>query len=195
MIKIEQMVTEALREAETFADAEKDEPSPRNAHAARSREFVKLLARQFEQRYRSECDIKVLSGSIDRWRLKLGMNELLFDITVCRTDETEAAFRDTTLTYITESLWAVESEFARNSRSTIYDFNKLLLSNAENKLFICSQVPDEESFLRPIWKAARHCSGKLHVATVPHPSQWSMDSPGLPHFWDMKGDGPKAINN
>ena len=105
-------------------------------------------------------------------RRQLGLNELLFDVTVCGTRVTPSAVAGRSLTYLTGNLWAVESEFARDSRKAIFDFNKLVLSAADQKLFVGPAVADEESFLAVLGPVADCCTGGVFVALVPHPDEW-----------------------
>ena len=91
------------------------------------------------------------------------------------------------LYFIKEVLWQVESEFARDSRSALMDFNKLVLGSGKNKLFICSQVKrgTENSFLGILQPAAGYCTGDVYVSMVPRPSMWvNLDNDV--HLWVFK---------
>lgn len=66
----------------------------------------------------------------------------------------------------------VESEFARNSRQALIDFNKLVLGSAHNKLFIGPQVSEVEPFVNVLKPAARACTGNVYIALIPHPAKW-----------------------
>lgn len=76
------------------------------------------------------------------------------------------------LPYVKKGIWAVESEFARDSSQAVVDFNKLVLASADDKLFICSQVNDQRAFLDTLGPVADACSGKVYLACVPHPRDW-----------------------
>jgi hypothetical protein len=69
-------------------------------------------------------------------------------------------------------MWQVESEFAKDSRQALIDFNKLVLGSADNKLFVGSQVSETASFLNVLSPAAKACQSNVFGALIPHPSRW-----------------------
>ncbi|MGA2448330.1 MAG: hypothetical protein ABTD50_06635 [Polyangiaceae bacterium] len=167
-------VVEEVRGALSTAIAKPDglgRPGPRNA--ARSRNFVEALADRLRKTYRDEPHIAVFSKYFGGHRKTFGLNELLFDILVCQTDSTAAARGTEQLSFIARGVLAVESEFARDSREAMYDFNKLVLCAAECKLFIGPRVTSEATFLAPLSAAAAHCTGTVLAVLVPHPSEWT----------------------
>lgn len=141
-------------------------------HAARSRNFVEALADRLRGVYQDDPQIAVLSKYFAGNRERFGLNELLFDVLVCRTDMTRSANGSTPLTVVTGGILAVESEFAEDSREAMFDFNKLVLCASEYKLFIGPRVRDEAAFLRPLGEAAARCGGTVFVVLVPHPRKW-----------------------
>ena len=106
---------------------------------------------------------------------------------MCKVGEVESFVRGKKLLFIKEVLWQVESEFAHNSRSTLVDFNKLVLGSGKNKLFICSQVKKgkENSFLSVLQPAAGHCTGDVYIGMILHPSNW-VDTDNYVHLWIFK---------
>ncbi|OGO06059.1 MAG: hypothetical protein A2Y73_01175 [Chloroflexi bacterium RBG_13_56_8] len=147
-------------------------PSLQILHRARSREWVETLADGFRQYYQSDERVCVFSKHNDSLRKKFGLNELLYDIFVCRVGVVESARHKKELLYVREALWQIESEFARDSRQALVDFNKLVLGSARNKLFIGPQVSDPESFLGVLLPAACACAGSVHISLIPHPRDW-----------------------
>ena len=101
-----------------------------NLHRRRSQEFVSKLGIGLEQAYEHEPDVITMWQGNDSHRRDMGMNELLFDVSTVRVKRTPPPRRGQELSVITEVLWSVESEFAINSRETVYDFNKLVMSTA-----------------------------------------------------------------
>jgi hypothetical protein len=152
-------------------------PSKQQLHRERSKQFVESLASHLRSELDDEADVAVLSKHNDENRARFGLNELLYDILVCRTGTTQSASGGELLTYVTRGLWAIESEFARDSREALFDFNKLILSSSDNQLFIGPRVENELEFLQPLAAAAKCCSGNVYVALVPHPADWSTLSP------------------
>lgn len=104
------------------------------------------------------------------------MRELLHDVTVCRLAPVQSAAQGKTLWYVTDALWQVESELARDSRQALIDFNKLVLGAARHKLFVGPQVTDPEAFIDVLRPAAARCVGHVFAALIPHPDAW--DHPG-----------------
>jgi len=115
------------------------------------------------------------------------LNELLYDICVCRVAPVQSAVHKKELLYITDALWLIESEFARDSRQTLLDFNKLVLGSSRNKLFVGPQVRDNDSFIRVLLAPAAACTGNVFLALLPHPALWDSDGQAEPKFWRFAG--------
>jgi len=148
-------------------------------HNQRSRDFVEAFAERLRLPFLESSTVVVFSEGYKGNRYKenrprFKQRELLYDVLMCDTATTKAAITKNELTFITRAFWAIESEFDRDSRESMYDFNKLILSSAEAKLFIGPLLRDSDpaAILRPLRDAAAHCSGELLAALVPHPSLW-----------------------
>jgi hypothetical protein len=135
--------------------------------------FVESLAMKLREYYAGE-GIFVLSRHSPDHRREFGLNELLYDILVCKTDQVRSRSENGNLTYVTGAIWQVESEFARNRRQAIYDFNKLVLGSSQNKLFIGPIVSDEDVFLQTVGGPAKYCDSNTYIALVRHPSKWKL---------------------
>src|SRR5690348_10548335 len=83
-----------------------------NVH--RSRAWVDALARQF--RKQCEGEVCVFSKHDHSNRERFGLNELLYDICVCKTATCTSPVHGKTLHYIQRALWQVESEFAADTQ-------------------------------------------------------------------------------
>lgn len=141
MVFTEQDVKQLLQEAFQQAQSKPDTgETTQKINLNRSRYWVEALAEQFKKRYEGDSKIRIFTKTDDLNRKDFGLNELLYDVLVCRVGEVESFVRGKKLLFIKEVLWQIESEFAHNSRSTLVDFNKLVLVSGKNKLFICSQV-------------------------------------------------------
>jgi hypothetical protein len=147
--------------------------NPMALHAGRSHAFVRALADELRDRYH-DPDIVSLCKYDDRDQARLGMRELLHDISVCRVAPVESAAQSRTLWYVVDALWQVESELARDSRQALIDFNKLVLGSAHHKLFVGPQVADPEAFLAVLRPAAARCVGQVFAALIPHPDRWDV---------------------
>jgi hypothetical protein len=178
-MNIKQILQQSLTIAAELPDSGEN---PQFIHRNRSKNFVETVASQLRKEYQDQKYVFVLSKHYDKARMEFGLNELLYDILVCETSHVASVLEKETLTYITKAIWEIESEFARNSREAIYDFNKLVLGSSENKLFIGPQVSDEAGFLNPLIEVAKHCKSNTFVALVPHPSEWKSKSLDV-HCW------------
>jgi hypothetical protein len=141
-------------------------------HRKRSSKFVERIASLFREDCKGQSSVFVLSRDSGAHRKDLGVNELLYDILICHTDLVISSDKHKKLAFITNAIWQIESEFARDSRQAIYDFNKLVVGNAANKLFIGPIVNDDAAFIRTLRAPARHCNGSVFVALVTHPGDW-----------------------
>ena len=188
MVFTEQYVKQILQEALKQAQSEPDTgETTQKINLNRSHSWVKALAEQFKKRYGGDPEIRVFSKSDYSNKKDFGLNELLYDVLVCRVGEVESSLHKKRLLSIMEVEWQVESEFAHNTRSTLVDFNKLVLGSAKNKLFVASQVKKgtENSFLKVLQPAAGYCTGDVYVGMIPHPANW-MDIENDVHLWVFK---------
>ncbi len=181
---VKQLLQEALKQAQSEPDTGE---TTQRINLNRSRYWVKALAEQFKIRYEGDSEIRIFTKTDYSNRKDFGLNELLYDVLVCKVGEVESFVRGKKLLFIKEVLWQVESEFARNNRSTLVDFNKLVLGSGKNKLFICSQVKKgkENSFLSVLQPAAKYCTGDVYVCMIPHPSNW-VGTDNNVHLWMFK---------
>ncbi len=155
--------------------------SMQSLHQRRSGEWVRCLAHELKTLVKDEGDVRVLfrNNPDEQNRADFGLNELLYDVCICRTAEHPSARGERTLRYVTEALWLVESEFARDSSQAVKDFNKLVIGHAANKLFIGPRVSpaDEPGYLAallPVARASAHNgASSVFAALVPHPGEWT----------------------
>ncbi len=145
--------------------------TPQLLHRARSQAWIAALARHLRLQY-SGNSFRVLSRYDTTHRAEFGLNELLYDVLVCRVGNVPSARHRKSLTYIKEVIWQVESEFARDSGQALRDFNKLVLGTGHNKLFVGPIVHDNQPFVDVLLRAAAACTGDVHVALIPHPGEW-----------------------
>jgi hypothetical protein len=170
-VKIEPLVTQALNSAK-LGVVQGAATELKALHVGRSRQFVEALVAALRKSYIGDPSVVVLSKFHLQNRNRFGLNELLYDISVCDTATTLSAHQGKELTYVRKCLWSVESEFARDTRQAIFDFNKLVMSSADNKLFVGPQVTKNKAFLATLGPVADSCSGSVTVALIPHPAKW-----------------------
>lgn len=171
---LEQMLEKAFEKANKGrSDATGSESG--EIHSERSSRWVEALAEQFRGKCTNKNNIRVFSKGFCENRQAFKVNEYLYDITVIKTCEIESATGRATLEYPEQTLWHVESEFASSdSRQSIVDFGKLLMSAAENKLMILPSGRKIQSWavtkLSKIVCPEKH--GTVYFAFVPHPGRW-----------------------
>ena len=146
-------------------------------HRKRSKRWVCCLARAFQNWYSDRDDCRVF------WRDNCGnekhfrMNEFLFDVTVATVGTTKSQqHKPEDLHYISRCEWAIESELnQRDSREVIIDMSKLVVADADNKLFVASQrngCKDDEKVLKQCKPIAESCRGRVYFCFIAHPKHW-----------------------
>lgn len=142
---------------------------------SRSAIWVSALGRQFQLGYPRHRGYRVFWRSNCSNRCAFGLNEFLFDITVCSVCEVHSLQRPPTqLEYVSRCHWLVESEFSTNTREILVDLSKLVVGAADNKLLVVSHRPPEvERALRSRCEAvAPRSGGRMFLLFIAHPSQW-----------------------
>lgn len=182
MKQVMKMIRSALSSAMKL---EETTESPMQLHRERSRNWVEFLAGEFRNYYHDDLSTRVFSKHYDGNREEFLLNELLFDICVCRVGEVASNKHKKKLYYIKDVLWQIESEFAKNSRQALVDFNKLVLGAAKNKLFIGPHVHNTESFVKVLQAPASVCSGSVFLCLLPHPAQWDIGNNAPINLWEF----------
>lgn len=175
----------ALQEAQGM---EVEDGEKGSVHQLRSRNFVACLAKGLKQAFVGRDNVVSMSKHDTEHRARFGLNELLFDVAVFEYDSVMSGKSRKELFFVRKGLWIVESEFAKNKREALFDFNKLVLGCAENKLFIGPRTTDESDYLRVLGEAAKHCTGSLYLALIPHPSEWPADVDATVNVWKWKAE-------
>ena len=118
------------------------------------------------------------------------MQEMLFDLAVCKTSTVNSYPKKVQLPFIAESYWLIESEFEQgNSREIIIDMSKLVMGSSKNKLFVAShKLTDpkwESGILKMCSDIAKPCTGNLFFCFIAHPKDWHNESAPVPsvHQW------------
>lgn len=160
------------------------------AHKGSSKIWLNELAQELKSFIgKDDPNIRIFTRSLPNKR-EFGLNELLYDISICRTSKcningnmlndelTNDLIQDKEFHYVSECLWQIESEFAKNRREALKDFNKLVLGSSANKLFIGPTVSNNniKEYYGLLLNPARFCSGNIYLAIVPHPKEWQYKS-------------------
>ena len=172
---------------QTARRASFDMDSKQTLNQKRSLALVEALGNAFLKEYSDDSRVKVFWKGNPAHRAAFGMNEFLYDVAVCKTATVESAVHKKILSYVTEALWLVESELAKNSRQAVIDFNKLVIGRSTNKLFVGPQVTDNQAFLQVLASPAALCEGVVYTALVPYPAEWDHPKTGVEVWiWDKK---------
>jgi hypothetical protein len=164
---------EVLQDSLQAATSFEEEPLPKSQlHRQRSRRWVDSLGKRLELEYPPRLKFRVFWRDNYRNRSEFRLNEFLFDISVCEISFVASASKSKRLTFVRNVIWQIESEFARDSRQSIFDFNKLVAGSAQNKLFIAPIVSIEDEFLSVFRLPASYCFGNVFMAMIPHPTSW-----------------------
>ena len=128
------------------------------------------------------------------------LNELLFDVAVCETEETKSIDKGRALMFVSRCLWLVESELASDSREIIIDLSKLVMGSSEYKLFVAGlgstflsdttrRDRREREILKMCGQAADRCACDFYFCFIPHPSAWEeAEANGYgPSVWRWNG--------
>lgn len=146
-----------------------------NQNRLRSRLFVNHLAQVLRDIYINENNnYNILPDRNGKRNPKFGRKELLYDILVCDTESVPGVkHHKKDIRLIKKGLWAIESEFSSSTTEIIKDFNKLILSSCESKLFVGrSSQKYNNSFFDLFEKASLFGTGTFYVALIPHPNDW-----------------------
>ena len=190
MVDIASLIRRAFDKA---VESEDPAGNARRVNQDRSRRWVEALADEFRKHHAGDADVRVFSKHHGGNRIDFHLNELLYDVSVCRVASVPSAAQGKKLLYVAEPLWQVESEFAKDTREALIDFSKLVMGAAPCKLFIGPQVDDIPSFIQTLSPAAAACSGNVFLALLPHPSLWTSGKRAEPLFWQFDGDAWRAI--
>ena len=181
---VKEMIAKAWKSAWEWSkgEAQQDvEEDLAKLHRKRSARWVDALAKELR------CFCKSGDGNVRVfWRTgeedpDFKLKELLFDIAVCETEETESIEQQKLLRFVSRCLWLVESELANDSREIIVDLSKLVMGSSEFKLFVAG-IPlldtvgrkrRKEKILEMCERAADRCSGTLYFCFIPYPSEWN----------------------
>lgn len=158
--------------------------SPEALVKARERVWVKTLATQLEDELGGD-DVRVFTAYNRDNVEDYGADQLLNDIQVCRISKTTTADKKKEeILYVHASLWQVEIDLSRDLPHAVYAFNRLVIGNSENKLFVGAQMVSHETYINTLIAPAQACSGRVHLALIPHPEDWDDDEHPI-NVWQL----------
>ena len=162
------------------------ENSNGNINSDRSSGWIDCLGTSFQGHFNKDGQC-VFWKKNDSNRKQFNLNELLFDISVCRIKEVLSISQGTLLPFVSKCYWQIESELNnQNSREITKDFSKLVMGKSDNKLFISSYQGSRQENAKVLCsKIARYCTGSLYLCFIDHPEKWAgkPESPVL-FRWD-----------
>lgn len=176
---IASLLKRALRRTYSMGPSETERIPNGKKHAMLSGLWVESLAMEFRRQFNSAEGYRVFSKKFCGNKPDFPIQEYLYDITVVRTKKIKSAVKDICLECPYEILWHIESEFqSSNSRSSILDFGKLLMSGAQERLMVLPSGGSIQRWASGQFRDLRNDTpGKMWLAFVPHPREWRSDSP------------------
>jgi len=171
---IKKVLSDALRACQELALKGAGGEIEGNFHSKLSQYWIEFIASDFRAKFPEAEGYRVFSKGYDKHRSMYKMNEFLFDITVIKAGWIPSASGSTSLEYPLRTLWHIESEFQSNdSKASIVDFGKLLMSAAENKLMILPSGGKIEQWAKEnLTRIASEQNAAVQLAFVPHPATW-----------------------
>lgn len=169
--------------ADAWADAVKHGESDNNLRSAC---WVEAIAAQLRPLF-PEPRYRVFSKGYEGNQRAFRRNEFLFDVTLVEIATVNSP-NGKTLEYPKRVLFHVESEFhSSNSRESIIDLSKLLMSSATDRLLVLPQGGKIEEWAHNVLtKIEKTGGGSLCIAFVPHPREWeefAAHTPSVIEVW------------
>lgn len=132
-------------------------------HRALSKEWIAALSRA-SQRLFHNAKVRSRAPGFEP--------EIMLDVVVGEVATATSPIRGRKVSYFQKLVLAIESEFSRDGAHALYDFQKLLMTSASNRLFIGSSHKNASRFLDFLKPCARQCTSGLSVALISHPDEW-----------------------
>ena len=150
--------------------------------------WVDCLGKEFQKHYDNNDQLVFWKGN-ERNRDEFGLNELLFDISVCQVEEVPSISKGTQLPFVSKCYWQVESELNdSDSREITKDFSKLVMGQSDNKLFVSSHQGDNQMAIKKMCSSIAHrCTGGLYLCFIDHPRNWGVN-PQSPVLFGWEDD-------
>ena len=147
-----------------------------HVHQEASGVWVDCVGREFQKLYNHDNQRVFWKGN-KKNRDKFGLNELLFDISVCQVEEVPSISRGTPLPFVSKCHWQVESELNdSDSREITKDLSKLVMGQSDNNLFISSYQGNKQTKIKRMCsRIARRCTGELYLCFIDHPRNWGCE--------------------
>ena len=129
--KLENLITGALKETLDEKPVNDSNSDPGRDHFSLSQNWVKNFALRLETSYSDKKNIKAFYRDVN-----IKEKEFLYDITVGKCEKFSTKHSKKELTYVSKSIWQIESEFRKDATEIAYDFSKLFSGNAPFKMMV-----------------------------------------------------------
>jgi hypothetical protein len=137
----------------------------------RAKDWLDELAGAFRVEFSRAKQFRVFSRD-HAANAAFGLDDLMFDISVCKVAKIKSAELDGELEYVAEAVWQVQTQFSTDARDAVNDFNKLVMGGAANRLLV-GPIVHSPGYLRTLAVPAKGCAGAaVYLAMVAHPSRW-----------------------
>ena len=171
---IEALLKQSFENALTTAFPGPGQESEGTKNARLSELWVESLAEALRGQYNESDGYRVFSKKYTGNKSEFKIQEFLYDITVVGTRKVLSANGKTWLEYPHEIIWHIESEFhAHDSRESMVDFGKLMMSGAQERLLILPSGENIEEWAKELLFGLRNDTpGSMRLAFLPHPKRW-----------------------
>jgi|TARA_B100000035_G_C20904356_1_gene510949 hypothetical protein len=192
---LKDLITSALKATLNDVLAKKTKGNSGEDHHYHSQNWVKQFALKIEQHYDEEDLVSFFNRREPKLNIKSSLDdvkEFLFDITVAKINPIDGS----PLSYISEPIWQIESEFKMLLKETLKDFQKLISGNAPYKMMVGPLNTKNDSLkYREITQVpASHISEDLYFLFITHPENWEIDEEILWKLYKWNGkDWGKVI--
>lgn len=147
-----------------------------NDHYILSQNWVKYFALEIEDHYENMKKQHNIISFFNKRIMEdspIKVKEFLFDITVARTKHVN----NSSISFISNPIWQIESEFRQLISAIIADFQKLISGCAPYKMMVGpmstrSKKDEKNKYLEITKELAIDVSGTLYFLFITHPRTW-----------------------
>ena len=175
-IEVKKIITDSVKQV--YEENDTKDFSEGKLHHHFSKAFVAGIGRQFSRKYAGD---EFVTKFQDYKEGKIVSGEWLFDAVVVKRENVE--LKDKILNYSSKVIVALESELAPGEKAFFDDFTKLLVVNAEKKIYIngIKNIKQKEKYIsermnliNSILKIQTENSSYI-ICFVDYPSFWKND--------------------
>ena len=186
--KLENLITGALKETLDEKPVNDSNSKPGKDHYSLSQNWVKNFAKRLEASYNDKKNIKAFYRDVNS-------KEFLYDITIAVYEKFSTKYSKEKLTYVSKSIWQIESEFEENATAIAYDFSKLFSGNAPFKMMVgpLREKEDDKGSAYFLDKMKKMCNDipnneSWYFLLITHPGNWKPENKMIWKLYKWNGE-------